>query len=70
MTWITSLNLEIGRLPDRSELEYRIGRAMERLLPREIGRLKSLLTTPQMAIAQKLQKTLSDVVLGRESGQG
>ncbi|MGH7513405.1 MAG: relaxase/mobilization nuclease domain-containing protein [Gemmatimonadales bacterium] len=63
---VTNLNIEIGRRPGRSELEYRIGQAMERLIPREIERLKQLLTAPQLAIAQHLRAVARDVALGRE----
>jgi relaxase-like protein len=65
-TQVRAPNGEIGRRPGRSELEYRIGQAMERLLPREIERLKQLLSAPQLAIAQRLRGVVRDMTLGRE----
>jgi hypothetical protein len=67
---IAALETELGRLPRQRELEDRIGRVMGRLLPREIERLRSLVTSPQLAIAQRLKAVARDVVLGRENERG
>lgn len=67
---MAALDTELGRLPRQRELEYRIGRSIERLLPREIERLKMAATSPQLALAQRIRAVVKDVVLGREDGRG
>ena len=64
------LGTELGRLPRRRHLEHQIGRAMGRLLPKELERLRVLATAPQLAIAQRLRAAARDVVLGREEERG
>ena len=63
---VVSLKTALGRLPRRSDLEYRIGKGLERLLPHELERLKTLATAPQLTIIKRLQGVARDVVLGRE----
>ena len=64
------LRAELERMPKRRQLEHQIGRAMGRLLPKELDRLRLLATAPQLAIAQRLRATVRDVVLGREEERG
>jgi hypothetical protein len=66
----TQLNAEIERMPRRRQLEHQIGTAMGRLLPKELDRLRLLVTAPQLAIAQRLRGAVRDVVLGREEERG
>jgi hypothetical protein len=61
---------ELERLPHRGELELRIARSLERLLPREMYRLKALLTSPQAALAERLRSTAREILLGREEERG
>lgn len=61
-----SIREELGRLPHRLELEVRINRALDRLLPRELSRLKLLLTEPQTALASRLRSVAREVLLGHD----
>jgi Relaxase/Mobilisation nuclease domain len=61
---------ELGRLPRRPELEARISRALQRLLPREVAQLRRLLTVPQIVLANRLLSAARDVMLGREEERG
>ena len=65
-----SLAADLGRLPKRRELEHQIGKAMSRLLPREVERLKLLITGPQIGLVQRLRATAKDVLLGKGQEQG
>jgi hypothetical protein len=53
----------------RSQLEYKIGLAMQGLLPWELKRLAALLTEPQLRIAQRLRALVRDVAMGREGNE-
>src|SRR5574338_354580 len=46
---------DLDRLPHRGELELRLARSLDRLLPREMYRLKALITAPQAALADRLR---------------
>jgi len=61
---------ELERLPHRGELELRIGRTLDRLLPRELHQLKALLTSPQAALAERLRSAAREILLGREEERG
>ena len=61
---------ELGRLPLRGELELRIARSLDRLLPRDMYRLKALITSPQAALAERLRSTVREILLGREEERG
>jgi hypothetical protein len=61
---------ELGRLPRRPELEARIGRALEQMLPAEMARLQLLLTAPQALLTTRLRAAGRDVVLGQEGERG
>lgn len=61
---------DVERLPHRSELELRIARSLDRLLPREMYRLKALITSPQAALAERLRSTAREILLGREEERG
>lgn len=63
---LVSLKTALGRLPCRSDLEYRIRKGLERLLPYELQRLQTLAPAPQLTILKRLQGVARDVVLGRE----
>jgi hypothetical protein len=64
------LKAELDRMPRRRELEHQIGRAMGRLLPKELERLRLLATAPQLAVAHRLRSIARDVVLGRGEERG
>lgn len=57
---------ELGRLPASQHLEVRVSRALDRLLPPEMYRLKLLLTGPQAVLANRLRSAAREVVLGQE----
>jgi hypothetical protein len=61
---------DLARLPHRGELELRIARSLDRLLPRELYRLKALITSPQAALAERLRSTAREILLGREEERG
>jgi hypothetical protein len=61
---------EPQRLPHCGELELRIARSLHRLMPREMYRLKALLTSPQTALAERLRSAARDILLGREDERG
>lgn len=56
----------LRELPGRRELERRITHGLARLLPREVATLKTVLTSPQLAIVRKLRAAARDAVLQRE----
>jgi len=62
----STIRREATSLPDRGDLERRIVGLVERLSPREMRQIQSLLTPPQLAIAARLKGTLRDVLLGHE----
>jgi len=43
---------------------------MGRLLPREIERLRTLVTAPQLTHAQRLRGMMKEVLLGRDEERG
>jgi hypothetical protein len=49
-------------------LERSIGRAVDRLLPRELAQLRRVITAPQAVIAFKAREAVKDMLLGREEG--
>jgi hypothetical protein len=57
---------ELSRLPASQHLEVRLSRALDRLLPPEVYRLKLLLTAPQVALANRLRSAAREVMLGQE----
>lgn len=59
----------LGRHPQKTILEREIGWAMRQLLPRELDDLRRILTTPRLAVAQKLMEAAKDVALGREKAE-
>lgn len=61
---------DLERLPPRGELELRIAHSLERLLPRDMYRLKALITSPQAALAERLRSTAREILLGREEERG
>jgi hypothetical protein len=63
---VAALDREARRLPSTSELEYRLGRALRAITPRELDRLRLLVTAPQLALMKKIQAAVQDVVLGRD----
>ena len=56
----------LGRAPSVDLLERAVGRAVDRLEPRELAQLRSALTAPQAAIAFKAREAVRDMLLGRE----
>jgi hypothetical protein len=66
---MAALEAELGRLPRQRELEHRIGRVMGWLIPREIERLRMLVTGSQFSLAQRLRAAVKDVVLGRDQNE-
>ncbi len=61
-----ALRAELRALPSPTELERRLGLALDRLPPRSFGLLKHRVTAPQFAIALRLRRTFRDLALGRE----
>jgi hypothetical protein len=57
---------ELHHAPSLGLLERSIGRAVDRLMPREIAQLRRVLTAPRAAIAFKAREVVKDVVLGRD----
>jgi len=59
------LQQELKHAPSLGLLERSIGRAVDRLMPREIAQLRRVLTAPRAAIAFKAREVVKDIVLGR-----
>jgi len=62
---LRQLQQQLKHAPSLGLLERSIGRAVDRLVPREIGQLRRVLTTPRAAIAFKAREVVKDIVLGR-----
>jgi hypothetical protein len=63
---LRQLKHELKHAPSLGLLERSIGRAVDRLMPREIAQLRRVLTAPRAAIAFKAREVVKDIVLGRE----
>ena len=63
------LQQQLKHAPSLVLLERSIGRAVDRLMPREIAQLRRVLTPPRAAIAFKAREVVKDIVLGREEGE-
>lgn len=61
-----AIRAQVRALPSRTELERRLGSALDRLAPRSFALLKHRVTRPQFAIALRLRRTFRDLALGRE----
>lgn len=61
-----ALDRTIGQSPSLDLLGRAIGRAVDRLEPRELAQLRKTLTAPQAAIAFKAREAIRDMLLGRE----
>ncbi len=61
-----ALDRTIGQSPSLDLLERAIGRAVDRLEPRELAHLRTTLTAPQAAIAFKAREAIRDMLLGRD----
>jgi len=59
------LQQQLKNAPSLGLLERSIGRAVDRLMPREIAQLRRVLTAPRAAIAFKARELVKDIVLGR-----
>jgi hypothetical protein len=57
---------ELKHAPSLGLLERSLGRAVDRLKPREIAQLRRVLTPPRAAIAFAVREVVKDIVLGRE----
>ncbi|MFZ5625228.1 MAG: relaxase/mobilization nuclease domain-containing protein [Gemmatimonadota bacterium] len=68
--WLTrrSRAVEQGleRMPHVRALEYQLGKAVERLLPREIERLRQMVSAPQLALLKSARAAVRDAILGRD----
>jgi hypothetical protein len=62
---LRQLQQQLKHAPSLGLLERSIGRAVDRLLPREIAQLRRVLTGPRAAIAFKAREVVKDIVLGR-----
>ena len=60
------LQQQLKHAPSLGLLERSIGRAVDRLLPRELAQLRRVLTAPRAVIAFKAREALKDILLGRE----
>src|SRR5207245_2173955 len=59
------LQQQLKHAPSLGLLERSIGRAVDRLMPREIAQLRRVLAAPRAAIAFKAREVVKDIVLGR-----
>jgi relaxase-like protein len=64
--WARALRDELRALPERVELERRLGAALDRLAPRELRLLRQALTAPQYALAMQIRRGIRDLVLDRD----
>jgi len=55
-----------ARLPRRVDLEHRIAQAADRLLPRELRKLKTMITAPRLALLATIRSTVRDALLARD----
>jgi len=55
-----------ARLPRRVDLEHRIAHAADRLLPRELRKLKTMITAPRLALLATIRSTVRDALLARD----
>ena len=63
------LQQQLKHAPSLGLLERSIGRAVDRLLPRELAQLRRVITAPQAVIVFKAREAVKDILLGREEGQ-
>jgi hypothetical protein len=56
----------LARLPRRVDLEHSIARAADRLLPRELRKLETMLTAPRLALLARIRSTVRDALLARD----
>jgi relaxase-like protein/DNA relaxase TraI-like protein len=63
------LQQQLKHAPSLGLLERSIGRAVDRLLPRELAQLRRMITAPQAVIAFKAREAVKDILLGREEGE-
>ena len=63
------LQQQLKHAPSLGLLERSIGRAVDRLLPRELAQLRRVITAPQAVIAFKAREAVKDILLGREDGE-
>ncbi len=63
------LQHQLKHAPSLGLLERSIGRAVDRLLPRELAQLRRVITAPQAVIAFKAREAVKDILLGREEGE-
>ena len=56
----------LARLPRRVDLEHSIARAADRLLPRELRKLKTMITAPRLALLATIRSTVRDALLARD----
>jgi hypothetical protein len=63
---VRRLQHQLKRAPSLGLLERSIGRAVDRLLPRELAQLRRVVTAPQAVIAFKAREAVKDILLGRE----
>lgn len=68
--WERDAREDLAQLPRRSDLELRVGQALNRLVPRDFQRLRALLTSPQALLADRLRSAARGILLGQESEHG
>ena len=56
----------LARFPRRVDLEHSIARAADRLLPRELRKLKTMITAPRLALLATIRSTVRDALLARD----
>ena len=56
----------LTRMPRRVDLEHRIAHAADRLLPRELRKLKTMITAPRLALLSTIKSTVRDALLARD----
>jgi len=61
-----ALRAELAALAEQGELGRRLGFALARLSPRELGFLRTAVTAPQFAIVAQLGRRMRDIALGRD----
>lgn len=65
----TAIRRELSGMPGSAELENRIKGLLERMTPKETRQLRTMLTTPQIAVVARLRSAARDVLLGSEVGR-
>jgi hypothetical protein len=63
------LKQHLQHAPTLGLLERSVGRAVDRLMPREIAQLRRALTAPKAFIAFKAREVVKDILLGREQDE-